>query len=383
MVPAGNCFPGDAPVQLPDGFKRLDEVAVGDRLTTYNHAERDHFEETAESRIDPDTWRLVTVRQDQGDAGTIEADLLRPLGFFGGQWPNPGDELNLDLPRLGLSGPVQVTAIAACPTIPPGPGRIVLSVFRHSRGSTGTLHLSGHAEPIRVTPLHPIWSPSHNTWIPAGQLTALHSVSLWKSECRVDRYELDVREEPVYNVEVDGDHCYRVGEWGLLVHNTSDENPISAGSGGTEDSCEDDEDLCDTQRTLSGYADQVQGTLTVERKKASVNEISLANGQKRQAESGFLYRGGVTHPLVEDAKKQVKKKSRWHGECGEIENLTTILNEHPEVTTIEEARELFKGATSRSVYVRLVDDPLHAKYQRPCTTCEDVLKVFGIDAPKS
>jgi hypothetical protein len=29
------------------------------------------------------------------------------------------------------------------------------------------------------------------------------------------------KEEPVYNIEVDRDHCYRVGECGLLVHNVS------------------------------------------------------------------------------------------------------------------------------------------------------------------
>src|SRR5262249_33236093 len=27
--------------------------------------------------------------------------------------------------------------------------------------------------------------------------------------------------EPVYNIEVEGDHCYRVGQQGLLVHNAS------------------------------------------------------------------------------------------------------------------------------------------------------------------
>jgi hypothetical protein len=27
--------------------------------------------------------------------------------------------------------------------------------------------------------------------------------------------------EPVYNIEVEGDHCYRVGQQGLLVHNNS------------------------------------------------------------------------------------------------------------------------------------------------------------------
>jgi hypothetical protein len=33
------------------------------------------------------------------------------------------------------------------------------------------------------------------------------------------------KEEPVYNIEVDGDHCYRVGEFGLLVHNSSAGQP--------------------------------------------------------------------------------------------------------------------------------------------------------------
>jgi hypothetical protein len=31
--------------------------------------------------------------------------------------------------------------------------------------------------------------------------------------------------EPVFNIEVDGDHVYRVGEQGLLVHNMSQGNP--------------------------------------------------------------------------------------------------------------------------------------------------------------
>ena len=30
-----------------------------------------------------------------------------------------------------------------------------------------------------------------------------------------------VGEEPVYNIEVEGDHCYRIGALGMLVHNSS------------------------------------------------------------------------------------------------------------------------------------------------------------------
>ena len=32
---------------------------------------------------------------------------------------------------------------------------------------------------------------------------------------------LQEKQEPVYNIEVEGDHCYRVGQQGLLVHNAS------------------------------------------------------------------------------------------------------------------------------------------------------------------
>jgi hypothetical protein len=38
---------------------------------------------------------------------------------------------------------------------------------------------------------------------------------------RVQRLSLRAGSEPVYNIEVDGEHCYRVGQQGLLVHNAS------------------------------------------------------------------------------------------------------------------------------------------------------------------
>src|SRR5262249_28311996 len=35
------------------------------------------------------------------------------------------------------------------------------------------------------------------------------------------RAAADYPVEPVYNIEVEGEHCYRVGQQGILVHNTS------------------------------------------------------------------------------------------------------------------------------------------------------------------
>ncbi len=36
---------------------------------------------------------------------------------------------------------------------------------------------------------------------------------------------IDALNEPVYNIEVEGEHCYRVGQRGLLVHPMSGANP--------------------------------------------------------------------------------------------------------------------------------------------------------------
>ena len=36
--------------------------------------------------------------------------------------------------------------------------------------------------------------------------------------------------EPVYNIEVEGDHCYRVGQQGLLVHNNSGGEGATSGA---------------------------------------------------------------------------------------------------------------------------------------------------------
>lgn len=43
------------------------------------------------------------------------------------------------------------------------------------------------------------------------------------------------RPEPVYNLEVEGDHCYRVGQQGLLLHNApSGPNPVPKAEGERE-----------------------------------------------------------------------------------------------------------------------------------------------------
>ena len=130
------------------------------------------------------------------------------------------------MPEMGVSGMVEVLAIEPCPDIQPGPGRLVTGTFQHMSGEIYDLKLESESKPIGVTDLHPIWSMDRNAWVPVVDLEigetlkTLAGTSVVESRCK--------RKEPetVYNIEVEGDHVYRVGETGVLVHNNSVESAV-------------------------------------------------------------------------------------------------------------------------------------------------------------
>jgi hypothetical protein len=59
--------------------------------------------------------------------------------------------------------------------------------------------------------------------------------------------------EPVYNIEVECDHVYRVGEQGILAHNTSAKAPV------TEADC-----YCPDADSVSKYVTGPGGRFTVQ-----------------------------------------------------------------------------------------------------------------------
>jgi hypothetical protein len=138
------------------------------------------------------------------------------------------------MPEMGVVGQARVTAIKPCPPLEAGPGKIVTGTFRHSRAQVLELWVQGERAVIGVTAGHPFWSPDRQAWVPAGELRVGERLAAKDGSTpvvlRIEKYE---QEEPVYNIEVEGDHCYRVGQQGLLVHNAS-AGPIPAPAGVTD-----------------------------------------------------------------------------------------------------------------------------------------------------
>jgi hypothetical protein len=165
---------------------------------------------------------LIPLLQFAVQSDTVEAELLRSLQWLATREAGVGRPVFLDMPEMGVRGEALVRAIEPCPPLEAGDGRLVTAAFRHSRGAVYDLTVAGEGGPLGVTGAHPFWSADRAAWVPAQGLRAGGRLRGLGGAPAVQALALRAGPEPVYNVEVEGDHCYRVGELGLLVHNASD-----------------------------------------------------------------------------------------------------------------------------------------------------------------
>jgi hypothetical protein len=145
--------------------------------------------------------------------------------------------LPFNLPELEVSGLALVTAIDDCPPIADGEGSVVTARFVtrevHVVASVDVLGADGSVETITGTTIHPVWSVDRQEWVPLAELAQgerlycdTESFGLGfpsslspKASGLVLSVSLSRVSQPVYNIEVHGEHVYQVGELGVVVHN--------------------------------------------------------------------------------------------------------------------------------------------------------------------
>jgi hypothetical protein len=131
--------------------------------------------------------------------------------------------LPLDIPELEVSGLALVTSIDDCPPIAEGEGSVVTARFVtrevHVVASVDVLGADGTVETITGTTIHPIWSVDRQEWVPLAELTDGETLQGLDGLAVVLSVSLSRVTQPVYNIEVHGEHVYQVGELGLVVHN--------------------------------------------------------------------------------------------------------------------------------------------------------------------
>ena len=142
---------------------------MGDRVVT-TPANPDVVDPSADDP-EPATWRFGQFRLSRPDGSALSIHLLRPADWFENQGMTPGRIIRLDLPGMGVSGPARVVAVGDCPTLGPGPGRVVIGTFlQEVAGGVLELRIERLDESLGVTGNHPVFSLDRLDFVPAGEL---------------------------------------------------------------------------------------------------------------------------------------------------------------------------------------------------------------------
>jgi hypothetical protein len=199
----------------------FEAVPIGARVPTKNP---NRFEVDPQPEPDQATWDKLSITVERSDGGIVDAEIIRPRSWILASGLCAGRMLPLNLPELEVSGLALVTAIDNCPPIASGEGSVVTARFVtrevHVVASVDVLGADGTVETITGTTIHPVWSVDRQSWVPLAELIDGETLQGLDGLAVVLSVSLSRVSQPVYNIEVHGEHVYQVGELGVVVHNT-------------------------------------------------------------------------------------------------------------------------------------------------------------------
>ena len=215
----GLCFTAGTEVSTPKGQVKIEELRVGDKVTTTNITKDKPDGWTA---VDPIRWRVVKLLMPdpKGSEDVYEIELLRSLKWIREVGAAPSRWIEISLPEMGLTGPAKVAAITACPKIKTGPGRVVLMTVTHIDHDVMEVEFAGLKKALEPTASHPLFSEDRNDWVAAGQLRLGERIRTKTGTAKIEAIRWKSGEYRVYNIEVEADHTYFVSKVELLSHNT-------------------------------------------------------------------------------------------------------------------------------------------------------------------
>jgi hypothetical protein len=200
--------------------KPISEAQLGERTIGKNPLR----EQVDEELLEPDqrTWRKLTLRLPKENGKWLTVELLRPLDWIEDEEAAVGESIFLDLEEMGAIGDADVVSIEPCPPIQPGNGNVITGRFIHEvdQGEVIELRFVNQPEPTRVTRNHPYWSVDRQQFVPAAELREGEQVESLTGPTHVASITPSDYSGPVYNLEINGEHVFRVGTKGLLAHNS-------------------------------------------------------------------------------------------------------------------------------------------------------------------
>jgi hypothetical protein len=206
----------------------IETIQVGQRvLTSANQTDPDRVLPTS---VRTDTWRRLRMQAENrwadGTVDVIQVETLQPPGWVEANAAQTGSSapLPLDLAEMGLPAGIvaRVVANEPCPKLAAGPGRVVLTTVSHLNSDIWELQFSderGRVQTVCPTGLHKFYSGTRKQWVSARDLKQGEKLVGILGPVLVRRVAVVPAVRRVYNVNVEGEHTYRVSALGVLVHN--------------------------------------------------------------------------------------------------------------------------------------------------------------------
>ncbi len=195
----------------------IESIPLGARVASKNPRPWDYDNEFGE--LSPPSWKEVEFEVENADGSRVTMQVLRPNHWLTELQIYEGAEIAIQIAELRTLGKARVVNIKACPQIAEGEGSLVTGRFV-THGASGLVEIEfENGECLTGTAIHRIWSETKSNWTELGSLTPGELVLSRAGELAVAKVTAIPGKQPVYNLEIDGEHVYEVTEFGILVHN--------------------------------------------------------------------------------------------------------------------------------------------------------------------
>lgn len=202
-------------------LKPIETLRPGERVIGLNPDGK--FDTSLGTRVEPASWKQLTLKASKLDGGEADVVMLRPDWWLQEHNAISGSSITLYVPECGISGDAQVLSIEQCPQIPDGDDPVVISTFRHESSEIVEVFVADQPDPIGTTVNHPFWSEDRQDFVAAASLQPGEQLRTLDGTAFVSEVRQTGETEPVFNLEVLGQHVYHVADSGILVHNNCNE----------------------------------------------------------------------------------------------------------------------------------------------------------------
>lgn len=196
----------------------IEAVPLGSRIRASNPLGEYDF---SLSEPDQTTWVKIALITRKLDGSLVDAEVLRPRDLVIRHHLTVGAVVRFDSEELELEGLAEIVAIDDCPSLASGDGEVVTGRFVTRQVGTTIKTTFSTGTILEGTPVHLIWSPDREQFLPFGDFQPGDTVLGKDGLLTVESIEYRSQPVPVYNLEVHGEHVYEVTADGILVHNTS------------------------------------------------------------------------------------------------------------------------------------------------------------------